>query len=65
MQKPNDLVFLPKATKAGYAIAHKGDGVYVNHAQWKRGVVQRDMIPTLKTSRADAAVVAHDPPHLP
>ncbi len=64
MQNPNDLVVLPEATKAGYAVAHEGDGVYVNRVQWKRGVVQRGMIPTLKTSCSDVAVVVHDPNEL-
>lgn len=43
-----------------YAIAYIGDGIYTNRCQSKRGVVQRGMIPTLKTSCNDVAVVGKD-----
>lgn len=56
----DDMILLPQATKAGYAIAKKGDGVYINRVQWKRGVVQKSMIPTLKTTCADVGVVVGD-----
>ena len=64
MQNPDDFVILPQKTKAGYAIAHEGDGVYTNRVQWKRGVVQKGMIPTLKTSCADVGAVVYDPNEL-
>lgn len=57
-------IIVPQNTKAGYAIAYEGDGVYTNRCESKRGVVQRNMIPTLKTSCADIAVVVKDPNEL-
>lgn len=36
-----DGVLIPEATKQGYAIAHEGDGVYINRPHQKRGVVQK------------------------
>ena len=50
-------VIVPQATKDGYAIANVGDGIYANRCKFKRGVVQKDKIPTLKTSVNDIAVV--------
>lgn len=50
-------VIVPQATKDGYAIAEIGDGIYTNRCISKRGVVQKDKIPTLKTSVNDIAVV--------
>lgn len=50
-------VIVPQATKDGYAIANVGDGIYTNSCTFKRGVVQKDKIPTLKTSVNDIAVV--------
>lgn len=52
-----NVVIVPQATKDGYAIAEAGDGIYTNRCQFKRGVVQKDKIPTLKTSNKDIAVV--------
>lgn len=59
VQKDN-VVIVPQNTKQGYAIAHVGDGIYTNRADSKRGVVQRESIPTLKTSNKDIAVVVDD-----
>lgn len=53
----NNFVAIPEATKKGYAEAHDGDGVYLNRPHQKRGVVQKDMIQTLKTSGDDIGVV--------
>lgn len=50
-------VIVPQATKDGYAIAEIGDGIYTNRCISKRGVVQKDKIPTLKTSGNDIVVV--------
>ena len=50
-------VKIPEATKQGYAIAHDGDGVYINRPHQKRGVVQKDKIQTLKTSPDTGVVV--------
>ncbi len=52
-----NVVIVPQATKDGYAIANVGDGIYTNRCKFKRGVVQKDKIPTLKTSNKDIAVV--------
>lgn len=46
-------------TKKGYAEAHDGDGVYINRPHQKRGVVQKDMIQTIKTG-CDIGVVVKD-----
>lgn len=50
-------VIVPQATKDGYAIADVGDGIYTNRCSFKRGVVQKDKIPTLKTTVDDIGVV--------
>ena len=39
VQKDN-VILVPQATKAGYAAAEVGDGIYTNRMKWKRGVVQ-------------------------
>ena len=59
VQKDN-VILVPQATKAGYAAAEVGDGVYTNRMKWKRGVVQKSMIPTLKTTCGDVGVVVND-----
>jgi DNA (cytosine-5)-methyltransferase 1 len=50
---------IKEKTKKGYAEAKEGDGVYINRPHQKRGVVQKDMIQTLKTS-PDVGVVIKD-----
>lgn len=52
-------VIIPEATKKGYAEAHEGDGIYINRPHQKRGVVQKGMIQTIKTS-PDVGVVVKD-----
>lgn len=47
----------PKKTKKGYRLASEGDGIYINRPHQKRGIVQKDMIPTLKTSSEDIGIV--------
>ncbi len=59
VQKDN-VVIVPENTKKGYALAHVGDGIYTNRVAYKRGVVQREKIPTLKTAPTDIAVVVED-----
>jgi len=59
VQKDN-VILVPQATKAGYAAAEVGDGIYTNRMKYKRGVVQKSMIPTLKTSVSDIGVVVTD-----
>ena len=53
----DNFIILPEKTKKGYAVAHIGGGVYINRPHQKRGVVQKDMIQTLKTSGNDVGVV--------
>ena len=50
-------IAIPEATKKGYSLASDGDGVYLNRPHQKRGVVQKGMIQTLKTSGEDVGVV--------
>lgn len=54
-------IILPEATKQGYALAQDGDGVYINRPHQKRGVVQKGMIQTIKTSVDDIGVVIDNP----
>lgn len=54
------VVVLPEATKKGYTIARGGDGVYINRPYQKRGVVQKDMIQTIKTNCNDIGVVVDE-----
>ena len=63
VQKDN-VIIVPQNTKQGYAVARVGDGIYTNRPASKRGVVQRESIPTLKTSPNDIAVVVDDPKEL-
>lgn len=56
----DSMVIVPQNTKRGFDIAKVGDGIYVNRANSKRGVVQKEKIPTLKTSCSDVAVVVND-----
>ena len=53
----DNFIKIPEATQKGYAEAHDGDGVYINRPHQKRGVVQNQMIQTLKTSGSDVGVV--------
>jgi DNA (cytosine-5)-methyltransferase 1 len=41
-------------------VATDGDGVYIDRPHQKRGVVQKGMIQTIKTSGADIGVVVKD-----
>ena len=50
-------IAIPEATTKGYAEAHDGDGVYINRPHQKRGVVQKGMIQTIKTSGNDIGIV--------
>lgn len=57
----DNFIIMPEKTKKGYAEAQDGDGVYINRPQQKRGVVQKGMIQTIKTS-SDIGVVVKDIP---
>lgn len=50
-------ILIPEATAKGYAEAHDGDRIYLNRPHQKRGVVQKQMIQTLKTSGDDVGVI--------
>jgi len=50
-------ICIPEATKKGYSEALNGDGVYINRPHQKRGVVQKGMMPTLKTGQDVGVVV--------
>ena len=50
---------IKNATKQGYLEAHDGDGIYISNIDKKRGTVQKEMIPTLKTS-LDIGVVTKE-----
>jgi DNA (cytosine-5)-methyltransferase 1 len=51
---------IPEDTILGYALAHEGDGVYTNRPEQKRGVVQKQMIQTIKANSNDLGVVVND-----
>lgn len=51
-------ILIRENTKKGYALAEDGDGIYIDRPAQKRGVVQKGMIQTLKTSCHDVAVVS-------
>ena len=51
------FLLVPEATKKDYAEVKVGDGIYINRPQQKRGVVQKGMIQTIKTSCDDIGVV--------
>lgn len=55
-----NFIAIPEKTKKGYAVATGGDGIYINRPHQKRGVVQKGMVPTLKTSCADIGVVVDE-----
>ncbi len=54
------LLKIKEKTKKGYSVATDGDGVYIDRPHQKRGVVQKGMIQTIKTSGADIGVVVKD-----
>lgn len=54
----NECLKIKEKTKKGYTEAQDGDGVYINRPEQKRGVVQKGMIQTLKTSPDVGVVVA-------
>lgn len=56
--RPTDnFIIVPENTKKGFKEADVGDGIYINRPHQKRGVVQKNMIPTLKCSVSDIGVV--------
>ena len=59
-EEHSGMILIKEATKQGYALAQDGDGVYLDRPYQKRGVVQKGMIQTLKTSGDDVGVVVGD-----
>ena len=55
----DNFISIPEKSKKGYALATDGDGVYINRPHQKRGVVQKGMIQTIKTS-PDVGVVVNN-----
>jgi DNA (cytosine-5)-methyltransferase 1 len=53
-------IAIPEDTNLGYALAHEGDGVYTNRPEQKRGVVQKQMIQTIKANSNDLGVVVKE-----
>ena len=53
----DNFIIMPEKTKKGYTEAQEGDGVYINRPEQKRGVVQKGMIQTIKTSPDIGVVV--------
>ena len=53
-------ICVPEQTKKGNAVARGGDGIYIDRPHQKRGTVQKDMIPTIKTSVNDLGVVVDE-----
>lgn len=55
-----DGFLIKEKTKLGYKEANVGDGIYINRPHQKRGVVQKGMIQTLKTTlQNDLGVVVN------
>ena len=52
-----ECLHIKNHTKKGYLEAHDGDGVYITNMDMKRGTVQNQMIPTLKTAPDIGVVV--------
>lgn len=53
-----NTLLIKNATKQGYLEATDGDGCYITNIDKKRGTVQKEMIPTLKTSPDIGCVVS-------
>ena len=60
----DNFIVMPEKTKKGNVEAREGDGVYIDQPHQKRGVVQKGMIQTLKTSGQDLGVVVKRKNHL-
>lgn len=54
---PDNYILVKEATQKGYVEAYEGDGIYINRPHQKRGVVQKDMIQTIKCNCNDVGVV--------
>lgn len=56
-EEHSGMVLIKEDTTQGFALAYEGDGVYINRPEQKRGVVQKQMIQTIKTQSNDVGVV--------
>ncbi len=56
----DNFIIVPENTKKGFKEADVGDGIYINRPHQKRGVVQKGMIQTIKTSVDDIGVVVNE-----
>lgn len=54
---PDNYILVKEATQKGYVEAYEGDGIYIDRPHQKRGVVQKDMIQTIKCNCNDVDVV--------
>lgn len=54
---PDNYILVKEATQKGYVEAYEGDGIYIDRPHQKRGVVQKDMIQTIKCNCNDVGVV--------
>jgi DNA (cytosine-5)-methyltransferase 1 len=59
-EEHSGMVLIKEDTTLGYALAHEGDGVYTNRPEQKRGVVQKQMIQTIKANSNDLGVVVKE-----
>jgi len=56
-EKAEEGLPIRDATSKGFAIAHDGDGVYIQNMTNKRGTVQKGKVPTIKAGGQDVGVV--------
>ncbi|MDD7245169.1 MAG: DNA (cytosine-5-)-methyltransferase [Methanobrevibacter smithii] len=54
---PDNYILVKEATQKGYVEAYEGDGIYIDRPHQKRGIVQKDMIQTIKCNCNDVGVV--------
>lgn len=57
VEDEENKIHIRENTKKGYKEATEGDGIYINRPHQKRGVVQKDMIPTLVANGNNLGVV--------
>lgn len=55
---PDNYILVKEATQKGYVEAYEGDEIYIDRPHQKRGVVQKNMIQTIKCNCNDVGVVA-------
>jgi DNA (cytosine-5)-methyltransferase 1 len=56
----DESLHIKNNTKKGYLKANSGDGCYISNIDKKRGTVQKNMIPTIKTSLDIGVVVSNE-----